>query len=103
MAYHRCHEDLADPLRYDGLVPRRPRSAPSSSSSIDTRTVDRVASAQFRSRRIRREEARVPGITLQQATTIVESALRKARETTCAPLAVAVPDDGGHLKAFARE
>ena len=43
------------------------------------------------------------GITLEQATTIVEAALRKARETGCAPLAVAVLDDGGHLKAFARE
>jgi uncharacterized protein GlcG (DUF336 family) len=45
----------------------------------------------------------VPGLTLAQATTIVESALRRARETGCAPLAVAVLDDGGHLKAFARE
>src|SRR5712691_4338645 len=45
----------------------------------------------------------VAGITLHQATTIVEAALRKARETGCAPLAVAVLDDGGHLKAFARE
>ncbi len=43
------------------------------------------------------------GITLQQAMTIVEAALRKGRETGCAPLAVAVLDDGGHLKAFARE
>lgn len=43
------------------------------------------------------------GITLQQATTIVETALRKGRETGCAPLAVAVLDAGGHLKAFARE
>ena len=43
------------------------------------------------------------GITLQQATTVVEAALRKGRETECAPLAVAVLDDGGHLKAFARE
>ena len=42
-------------------------------------------------------------ITLQQATAIVEAALRKARETNCAPLAVAVLDAGGHLKAFARE
>jgi uncharacterized protein GlcG (DUF336 family) len=42
-------------------------------------------------------------ITLSQAKTIVEAALRKARETSCAPLAVAVLDDGGHLKAFARE
>jgi uncharacterized protein GlcG (DUF336 family) len=45
----------------------------------------------------------MPGLTLQQASVIVESALRKARETGCAPLAVAVLDEGGHLKAFARE
>ena len=43
------------------------------------------------------------GITLGQAATIVETALRKARETGCAPLAVAVLDAGGHLTAFARE
>lgn len=43
------------------------------------------------------------GITLGQAATVVEAALRKARELGCAPLAVAVLDDGGHLKAFARE
>jgi uncharacterized protein GlcG (DUF336 family) len=42
-------------------------------------------------------------LTLQQATTIVETALRTGRETGCAPLAVAVLDAGGHLKAFARE
>jgi len=42
-------------------------------------------------------------LTLQQATAIVEASLRKARETGCAPLAVAVLDGGGHLKAFARE
>ena len=42
-------------------------------------------------------------ITLQAATAIVEGALKKARETGCAPLAVAVLDAGGHLKAFARE
>ncbi len=42
-------------------------------------------------------------LSLQQATTIVEAALGKARETGCAPLAVAVLDGGGHLKAFARE
>jgi uncharacterized protein GlcG (DUF336 family) len=45
----------------------------------------------------------VAGLTLQQALTIVETALRKGRETGCAPLAVAVLDAGGHLKAFARE
>jgi uncharacterized protein GlcG (DUF336 family) len=43
------------------------------------------------------------GLTLRQALTIVESALKKGRETDCAPVAVAVLDDGGHLKAFARE
>lgn len=43
------------------------------------------------------------GLTLRQALTIVESALKKGRETGCAPVAVAVLDDGGHLKAFARE
>ena len=43
------------------------------------------------------------GITLAQAMTIVEAALGRARETGCAPLAVAVLDGGGHLKAFARE
>jgi uncharacterized protein GlcG (DUF336 family) len=42
-------------------------------------------------------------LTLQQATTIVEAALRAGRQTSCAPLAVAVLDAGGHLKAFARE
>jgi uncharacterized protein GlcG (DUF336 family) len=42
-------------------------------------------------------------LTLQQATMIVETALRTGRETNCAPLAVAVLDAGGHLKAFARE
>jgi uncharacterized protein GlcG (DUF336 family) len=43
------------------------------------------------------------GITLGQASAIVDAALRKARELECAPLAIAVLDDGGHLKAFARE
>jgi uncharacterized protein GlcG (DUF336 family) len=43
------------------------------------------------------------GITLKQATTVVDAALRKGREMGCSPLAVAVLDDGGHLKAFARE
>jgi len=43
------------------------------------------------------------GITLKQAMTIVEVALQKARDSGCAPLAIAVLDDGGHLKTFARE
>ncbi len=43
------------------------------------------------------------GVTLSQARTILDVALETARATGCAPLAVAVLDDGGHLKAFARE
>jgi len=42
-------------------------------------------------------------LSLRDATTIVEASLKKGRETSCAPLAVAVLDAGGHLKAFARE
>ena len=42
-------------------------------------------------------------LTLAQAMTIVESALKKGRETGCAPLTVAVLDAGGHVKAMARE
>jgi uncharacterized protein GlcG (DUF336 family) len=42
-------------------------------------------------------------LTLAQATTIVEAALRKGRDLTLAPLTVAVLDAGGHLKSFARE
>jgi uncharacterized protein GlcG (DUF336 family) len=42
-------------------------------------------------------------VTLAQASTIVEVALKKGRETNCAPLTVAVLDTGGHLVAFKRE
>ena len=42
-------------------------------------------------------------LTLGQATKIVEAALAKGRALGLAPLTVAVLDDGGHLKAFARE
>ena len=42
-------------------------------------------------------------VTLAQASTIVDVALKKARENSLAPLTVAVLDAGGHLKAFARE
>ncbi len=45
----------------------------------------------------------MPRLTLAQATRIVEAALAHGRQTRCAPLAVAVLDEGGHLKAFARE
>jgi uncharacterized protein GlcG (DUF336 family) len=49
------------------------------------------------------EDPAMAKLSLRDATTIVEASLKKARETSCAPLAVAVLDAGGHLKAFARE
>jgi uncharacterized protein GlcG (DUF336 family) len=42
-------------------------------------------------------------VTLAQASTIVDVALKKGRETKSAPLTVAVLDPGGHLVAFKRE
>src|ERR1051325_397199 len=42
-------------------------------------------------------------LTLAQASTIVDVALKKGRDTRCAPLTVAVLDAGGHLVAFKRE
>ena len=42
-------------------------------------------------------------VTLAQASTIVDAALRKGRDTNCAPLTIAVLDAGGHLVAFKRE
>jgi uncharacterized protein GlcG (DUF336 family) len=42
-------------------------------------------------------------VTLAQASTIVDVALKKGRDTNCAPLSVAVLDAGGHLVAFKRE
>src|SRR6516225_4244282 len=42
-------------------------------------------------------------VTLAQASTIVDAALKKGRDTNCAPLTVAVLDGGGHLVAFKRE
>jgi uncharacterized protein GlcG (DUF336 family) len=42
-------------------------------------------------------------VTLAQASMIVDVALKKGRETNCAPLTVAVLDAGGHLVAFKRE
>ena len=42
-------------------------------------------------------------IPFDKARTIVDTALAKARAMGCAPLAVAVLDAGGHLKAFGRE
>jgi uncharacterized protein GlcG (DUF336 family) len=42
-------------------------------------------------------------INLQQASTVVDAALRKGRDLNCAPLTVAVLDAGGQLVAFKRE
>jgi uncharacterized protein GlcG (DUF336 family) len=42
-------------------------------------------------------------VTLAQASTIVDVALKKGRETNLAPLSVAVLDSGGNLVAFKRE
>jgi uncharacterized protein GlcG (DUF336 family) len=42
-------------------------------------------------------------LTLDQAGTIIDAALRKGREMKFAPLSVAVLDAGGHLVAFKRE
>jgi len=42
-------------------------------------------------------------VTLAQASTIVDVALKTGRATKCAPLSVAVLDAGGHLVAFKRE
>jgi uncharacterized protein GlcG (DUF336 family) len=45
----------------------------------------------------------MPALTLAQASTILDTALKKGRDTSCAPLTVAVLDAGGHLVAFKRE
>jgi uncharacterized protein GlcG (DUF336 family) len=42
-------------------------------------------------------------ISLAQASTIVDVALKKGRDSKLAPLTVAVLDSGGHLVAFKRE
>jgi uncharacterized protein GlcG (DUF336 family) len=42
-------------------------------------------------------------VTLAQASTIVDVALKKARDSSLAPLTVAVLDAGGHLVAYKRE
>jgi len=45
----------------------------------------------------------VTALTLGHALAIVEAALKKGRELNLQPLAVAVLDAGGHMKAFVRE
>jgi uncharacterized protein GlcG (DUF336 family) len=42
-------------------------------------------------------------LTLEQANTVVEVALKKAREMKVKPLAVAVIDEAGHVKSLQRE
>ena len=43
------------------------------------------------------------GISLAQASVIVDAALKRSREDNLEPLSVAVLDAGGHLVAFKRE
>jgi uncharacterized protein GlcG (DUF336 family) len=45
----------------------------------------------------------MPGLTLQQANTIIEKAFAKAREMKIKPLAVVVLDDSGNIKSAQRE
>ena len=45
----------------------------------------------------------MPGLTLAQASAIVDAALRKGREFNLAPLTVVVLDAGGHAVALKRE
>jgi uncharacterized protein GlcG (DUF336 family) len=45
----------------------------------------------------------MPSLTLAQASTILDVALKTAREGKFQPLSVAVLDAGGHLVAFKRE
>jgi uncharacterized protein GlcG (DUF336 family) len=42
-------------------------------------------------------------LTLEEACTIVDSAITKAGELGLRPVTVAVLDDGGHLKMFKRQ
>src|ERR1041385_9203480 len=51
----------------------------------------------------RNDTGGVMSVTLAPATTMVDTALNKGRDTNCAPLTVAVLDAGGHLVAFKRE
>ena len=45
----------------------------------------------------------MPGLTLAQASTIVDAALKKGRELNLPPLTVVVLDAGGHMVALKRE
>jgi len=45
----------------------------------------------------------MPSLTLAQASTIVDAALKTGRDAKYQPLTVAVLDAGGHLVAFKRE
>jgi len=45
----------------------------------------------------------MPSLTLAQANQILAAALARAREAGYAPMGIAVLDEGGALKAFARE
>jgi len=45
----------------------------------------------------------MPSLTLQQAQTIIEAALKKSKDSGYQPMGIAVLDAAGNLKAFASE
>ena len=59
-----------------------------------------AANATATAQEVRESDGR---LTLEQANTIVEGAIARAREMSYRPLTVAVLDDGGNLKAMQRE
>lgn len=53
--------------------------------------------------RIERGDDQMAKLTLTEAQQIIDGAIAKAGELDLMPLTIAVLDDGGHLKAFARQ
>jgi uncharacterized protein GlcG (DUF336 family) len=51
----------------------------------------------------RKGKIAVSSLTLQQAQTIIDAALKKSKEAGYQPMGIAVLDAAGHLKAFASE
>jgi uncharacterized protein GlcG (DUF336 family) len=51
----------------------------------------------------RKKENPMSSLTLQQAQTIIDAALKKSKEAGYEPMGIAVLDAAGHLKAFASE
>ena len=42
-------------------------------------------------------------LTITEAQLVIDGAIAKSKELDLKPLTIAVVDDGGHLKAFARQ